>query len=122
MNYLQIDPTHVHPGAQVLGFEGEHTLPQVEVAKAVFGTDSEATIGKATIAATPIFFKTSRLLMPCDGILLSKRFSRFNWSSASQMKSSFIFVSNFFSTSALKSEIELFPSQCCHIKAAVSVK
>jgi predicted membrane protein len=77
-NYLQIDPTHVHPGAQVLGLAGEHMLPQVEVAKAVFGTDSEATIGKATIAATPIFFKTSRLLMPYDGILPSKRFSRFN--------------------------------------------
>jgi hypothetical protein len=77
-NYLQIDPTHVHPGAQVFGLAGEHMLPQVEVAKAVFGTDSEATIGKATIAATPIFFKTSRLLMPYDGILSSKRFSRFN--------------------------------------------
>src|SRR6188474_3484170 len=85
---------------------------QETFAIALLGATSEATTGSAIIDARPIFFITSRRDCPTNlGFsLLSKRLFSFNWSIASQIRSSETSFPDCFSRILAISWIEVLPS------------
>jgi hypothetical protein len=90
-------------------------------ASALVGAVKDATIGRATTVASPIFLITSRRDRPAnfDAGSFSKRFFSFNWSIANQIKSSCTATPVSFSNNLVISGIELFPLQDFQTNAAV---
>jgi hypothetical protein len=97
---------------------------QEALAIALFGAASDATIGNAIIEARPIFLMASRRDWPenDDLISASSNLFRFNWSIASQTRSSETLLPVCVPTKAAMSVTELLPSQAFQTIDAVRFK